>query len=412
MMRSLLQRLRQTKDERAQAARLLYASALGTLLGTLIFGTLFTLRGPRELGIFVLLMAIPLGGSLGVLRQTGSVRNAAQVYLFSVWLIVSGTALVLGGVESPAFPAYFLLILGATFLVGRRAGAAWTGAVMISVLAIEFAQGIGAPRLPVPDDRLRFFSLLALLVVVPLVGLFSLLYDDAKSTAMGELRGANRRIAQMIAQLEEASDRLVSSSERFLGTQVHSGLVGRMMTKTRSGHLALEESRASIARMIEQYQQISARVQRLFEHSQRIVELVYTIDRISDRLDMMALNVGIEASRSGDSGKQFGVLAGDMRVLAERVLAETRQIKGALHSVHEQVREVLEVSASGRVMTEESARKLTTMARTFSEIYLLVEETESATGEITEDTLAQLDAVRQLVSAAARAVVATPSRSE
>jgi twitching motility protein PilJ len=117
---------------------------------------------------------------------------------------------------------------------------------------------------------------------------------------------------------------------------------------------------------------------------------------------MMALNVGIEAARSGEGGKQFTILAGDMRVLAERVLAETRQIQTALQNVHAQIDQVLQSSASGQVLTEESAKKITAMAETFDELYTLVEETESAAGQITEDTLAQLDAVRRLVSAAAK----------
>jgi hypothetical protein len=55
------------------------------------------------------------------------------------------------------------------------------------------------------------------------------------------------------------------------------------------------------------------------------------------------------------------------------------------------------------VLTEESASKISDMARTFDEIHALVEETETAAGEITDDTLAQIVAVRRLISAAARA---------
>jgi Methyl-accepting chemotaxis protein (MCP) signalling domain len=402
MMHWFLRGLRDSSGDAARAARLLIAFTTGTFIGTLIFGALFVYLQPRPLGIFVMLMAAPIGGAAFVVRWSGSVPLAGHVYLLSLWLMVSGVALVLGGVQSPAFPAYSFLILGATFMIGRRAGITWTFIVVASILLIELTQGRFLPRFQIPNSVSVFFSILSFSVVLTLVCLFALLYDSAKTSALQELRGANQRIAQMIVQLEQASDRLILSSERFLGRDAKSGLIGRMMRKTRSGHIAIEESRTSVSGMIEQYRQISERVQELHRYSRLIVQMVSTIDRISDRLDMMALNVGIEASRSGENGKQFSILAGDMRVLAERVLAETRQIQTALKNVHAQIDQVLESSASGQVLTEESAEKITAMAETFDELYTLVGETESAAGQITEDTLAQLDAVRRLVSAAAK----------
>lgn len=401
MMHWFLRGLRDSSGDAARAARLLIAFTTGTFIGTLIFGALFVYLQPRPLGIFVMLMAAPIGGAAFVVRWSGSVPLAGHVYLLSLWIMVSGVALVLGGVQSPAFPAYSFLILGATFMIGRRAGVTWTFIVVASILLIELTQGRFLPRFQIPNSVSVFFSILSFSVVLTLVCLFALLYDSAKTSALQELRGANQRIAQMIVQLELASDRLILSSERFLGRDAKSGLIGRMMRKTRSGHIAIEESRTSVSGMIEQYRQIAERVQELHRYSRLIVEMVSTIDRISDRLDMMALNVGIEASRSGENGKQFSILASDMRVLAERVLAETRQIQTALQNVHAQIDQVLQSSASGQVLTEESADKITAMAETFDELYTLVEETESAAGQITEDTLAQLDAVRRLVSAAA-----------
>jgi len=330
------------------------------------------------------------------------VSLAAHVYLFSLWLLLNGVALALGGVYSPAFPGYALLILGGTFMLGRRAGVWWTCLTVASMVLVQLAQGQVMERLQVSQEALTLFNLLAFVGVYVLVSIFALHFDRAKNSALDELRRANQRIAQMIAHLEQTSDRLILSSERFLGRDAQSGLIRRMMKKARSGHTALEQSRTSFSGMIDQYRRIAERVQALHRYSQLIVELVSTIDRISDRLDMIALNVGIEASRSGEVGKQFSILAGDMRGLAERVLSETRQIKAALHNVHEQIQQVLESSASGQVLTEESASRISDMARTFDEIHALVEETESAAGQITEDTLAQIAAVRRLITVAAR----------
>ncbi|HWN71804.1 MAG TPA: methyl-accepting chemotaxis protein [Haliangium sp.] len=382
--------------------RILLAVSVTSFFTTSSFGALFLYLGPRSLGILALIMAVPIGGAAILMRWTRSVSLAAHVYLFSLWLLLNGVALALGGVYSPAFPGYALLILGGTFMLGRRAGVWWTCLTVASMVLVQLAQGQVMERLQVSQEALTLFNLLAFVGVYVLVSIFALHFDRAKNSALDELRRANQRIAQMIAHLEQTSDRLILSSERFLGRDAQSGLIRRMMKKARSGHTALEQSRTSFSGMIDQYRRIAERVQALHRYSQLIVELVSTIDRISDRLDMIALNVGIEASRSGEVGKQFSILAGDMRGLAERVLSETRQIKAALHNVHEQIQQVLESSASGQVLTEESASRISDMARTFDEIHALVEETESAAGQITEDTLAQIAAVRRLITVAAR----------
>jgi hypothetical protein len=394
--------LRNASGDTAIKPRVLLAFSIGTFFSTLLFGVVFLYISSTFLGVMVIFLAMPMGGAALVLRWSGSFPLAAYMYLCSIWLLIATVSTVLGGIRSPAFPAYSLVILGATFMLGRRAGVWWTCVIAASMMLSELLQGY-VLHVPISPEAVPFFNWLAYSAVLVEVCIFAFYYDRAKTSALEEVRGANLRIAQMIGQLEQASDRLILSSERFLGRDPQGGLIGRMMRKARSGHSALEQSRTSVSGMIDQYRRIGERVQTLHRYSQLIVELVSTIDRISDRLDMIALNVGIEASRSGEAGKQFTILAGDMRGLAERVLSETRQIKGALHNVHEQIQQVLESSASGQVLTEESASKISDMARTFDEIHALVEETETAAGQITEDTLAQIAAVRRLISVAARA---------
>ncbi|GAB4557011.1 MAG: hypothetical protein Tsb0020_00770 [Haliangiales bacterium] len=412
MMRWFLQRVKTADVEVQRAARLVVAFAAGTSFAAFLFAALFYyLTGP-VIGLFCGALGIPIASSALVLRVTGQVKVAAHCYLLSLWVLITGVAFVLGGVTSPGFPAYGVLILGATFMVGRRTGIIWTMIVIVSTVTVQFAAQRWVLIDGLESEPLMTLELLGLITVLVLVCLFALQQDLAKDSALEALRRANQRTAQMIVRLEHASERLVSSSERFLGARgdTQTSLIGRMMQKARDGRTSIEESRASVAGMIEQYRHISSRVQHLYRYSQMIVELVSTIDRISDRLDLMALNVGIEASHSGEAGKQFSILATDMRALAERVLTETKQIKSALQKVHEQIREVLDSSATGQELTEESANKINAMADTFDEIYTLVEETESATGLMTDDTLAQIDAVRRLVSAAARAEAQAPTR--
>ncbi len=402
-MNWFLQRLDPTDVDSYRAARLVVAFSIGTAIAGFAFVPILYYFTSLIMGIFAIAIAPIIGSAAFWLRRTGDIATSAQIYLSSLWALITGVAVALGGIQSPAFPSYSIVILGATFTVGRRAGVRWTIFCLITMVVIQLAQKRFLPDFNVPQDNLNVAAMLSLLTVLSLICLFSLQYDDAKNQALGRMRDANRRVTAMIAQLEHASERLIKSSERFVGTPQteHRGLISDMLEKARDGRDAMDVSREAIYGMIEQYRQIAGRVQLLQNYSRLIVEVLSTIDRISDRLDIMALNVGIEASHSGESAKQFTILAGDMRILAERMLVETGQIKVALQNVREHVQDVLDASASGQVLTEEAAKRVANMGTMFNDIYSLIERTEVATGEMTDDMLAQIDAVRNLVLVAA-----------
>lgn len=393
----------QSSVEKEQTAKLVIIFSLGLCGSVFVFvPILYTLSGPLA-AAFLLATGVMLAATPLVQRWSGSVTVTAHYFLVGFWILLSGIAIIIGARLASSFSAYPILIIAATFLIGRKSGLVWTVISLATLSLLWFAldNWIHPPKLSV--KALEVLYLLNLLAVFSLICGFSLLYDTAKNRALAEVSSSNKRITSMITQLEEASDRLVLSSEHFLGSESDrsTGLVSQMMFKARSGRESIEESRSSISGMIGQYQQIATRVQQLHKHSQTIIEMVSTIDRISDRLDLMALNVGIESIQGGDSGKQFGVIAGDMRRLAERVLSETSQIKRALGAVHVQVQQVLEASTVGQTLTEESAGKMATMVTTFDDMFALISKTEGATEQITADTLSQLAAVRKLVQAAA-----------
>lgn len=399
-MNWFLHKLRDADDETQAAARLLVTFALGTFFSVFAFIPVFYNVVGLHAAVFVGIVLPFIGSAVFILRWTGALHIAAQYYVVTSWLLLTGLLVILGGLVSPATPAFNLLVLASTFMLGRRIGIAWTVICIVTfiVIYVLFSQGILVSEYG--EHPLHLLGFLANSAITLLNCLFALRYDEAKAGALYKLRNANRRMARMISSLEQASARLISSSEHLLGSEQDKshGLVGEMMQRARAGRHTMEEARESVAGMIHQYRQISERVQALSRHSQNIVELVSTIDRISDRLDLMALNIGIEAVRNGDSGKQFNTIAQDMRMLAERVFNETGRIKNSLKNVNIQVQQVLQSSEFGQGLTEESIERMSVMVGTFDEIYSLIEQAEGATGQITADTLLQIEAVRKLVT--------------
>ena len=72
---------------------------------------------------------------------------------------------------------------------------------------------------------------------------------------------------------------------------------------------------------------VAERMGEIRQSSQRIAEIIGTIDGISFQTNILALNAAVEAARAGEAGRGFAVVAAEVRSLAQRTSAAAREIK-------------------------------------------------------------------------------------
>src|SRR5690606_16131120 len=83
----------------------------------------------------------------------------------------------------------------------------------------------------------------------------------------------------------------------------------------------------------------AAQITALRRHTASIGELLQTIGEIANRSDLLALNGSLEATRAGEAGRGFSLVATEMRRLAERVTGTVEDVRGRV--------EQIEVSGTG-----------------------------------------------------------------
>ena len=108
--------------------------------------------------------------------------------------------------------------------------------------------------------------------------------------------------------------------------------------------------------------------------SEKISDIVGLIDEIAFQTNILALNAGIEAARAGDAGRGFGVVAAEVRALANRTAEAAREITSLITESREHV-------ASGAECVEFTGQALNRIVEKVGEIDGLVAHIASAAGE-------------------------------
>jgi methyl-accepting chemotaxis protein len=180
--------------------------------------------------------------------------------------------------------------------------------------------------------------------------------------ASSEIASGNVDLSQRTEQAASALQQTASSMEQLTGT------VNQTAESARTANQLARSASEVAARGGEVVAQVVSTMEQINTSSQKIADIIGTIDGIAFQTNILALNAAVEAARAGEQGRGFAVVAGEVRSLAQRSAEAAREIKSLIGNSVEKV--------------ESGSRLVQDAGNTMGEIVASVQRVSDIIGEI------------------------------
>ncbi|MFL5608780.1 MAG: methyl-accepting chemotaxis protein, partial [Gemmatimonadaceae bacterium] len=197
--------------------------------------------------------------------------------------------------------------------------------------------------------------------------------------------GAEEQTVQALEVASAAEQLSATASETARHLAVAAEIATQSGEAAQRGGRVAEDTAAGMQRIVDVVKSSSTAVEQLGASSAAISEITNTIDAIASQSELLALNAAIEAARAGEHGRGFGVVAEEVRKLAESTAKATRDIAAMVARIQKETRRV--------VMTMED---VTGQVRSGSD---LVSHAHAALASIISSSDQVLDRIRQVAAA-------------
>ncbi|MFP2925763.1 methyl-accepting chemotaxis protein [Pyxidicoccus sp. 3LG] len=159
----------------------------------------------------------------------------------------------------------------------------------------------------------------------------------------------------------------------------------------REGGVAIERTLADLSAIRTEVSEMAARILALDARTREVSGIVDDVKDLADQSNMLAINAAIEAARSGDSGKGFGVVAREMRSLADQSIRATQRIRDVLDGVSASARETAKLSEQGEQRVQVSLNAVRNSGSQLQKLASIISDTSGSVRQITQ-AVSQQDA--------------------
>jgi len=168
---------------------------------------------------------------------------------------------------------------------------------------------------------------------------------------------------------------------------------------SRAGELAIQHSLSGLQEIGNQVAEMATRIRDLDQRTRQIATITTTVKDLADQSNMLALNAAIEAVRSGEHGKGFGVVAREIRSLADQSIRATNNVRGILQDISQAIRTTATITSKNSEKVESSLAQVREFGDNIRQLSGIVRENASSVRQITAAVTQQNTGISQITQA-------------
>jgi methyl-accepting chemotaxis protein len=213
---------------------------------------------------------------------------------------------------------------------------------------------------------------------------------NQQATGAKEQTTAMHEITTTISELLATSRQIAESARRV------SEIADQTAHAARAGDVTVTQGHDAIAAIRRQVELIVSHMLDLGKKSQQIGAVLDIVSELAEQTNILAINATIEAAGAGEAGRRFGVVADEIRKLADRVGGSTKEIRALIDDVRSAVNTTVMTTETGSKAVESGSDQFGRVASAFRQIVAQVATTTEAAKEIELSTKQQTSAVEQV----------------
>jgi twitching motility protein PilJ len=160
-------------------------------------------------------------------------------------------------------------------------------------------------------------------------------------------------------------------------------------TAAETGGAAIDTTVESILNLQTTVVKTADKVKILGQSSQQIAKVVSLVQQIALQTNLLAVNAGIEASRAGEGGEGFRVIAAQVGALATQSTNATREIEEVIETLQLGTQEVIKAMEKGTVQVVDSSRSVISAKESLEQIFEVSHQIDKLVRSISNTTVSQ-----------------------
>ncbi|MGD1938531.1 MAG: GAF domain-containing protein [Cyanophyceae cyanobacterium] len=231
-------------------------------------------------------------------------------------------------------------------------------------------------------------------IVVQLQDTASKVSDTSQSSSgsMTDLAGKSQNQYEALTEaLNQVQDMASATAAVTDSAQQVNAAVQQATATIATGDEAMDQTVDAILSIRDTVAETGRKIRALSDSSQKISKIVNLIGNFTTQTQLLALNAAIEATRAGEYGRGFTVVADEVRSLAQQSAAATTEIEALVAEIQSETSAVAEAMETGIQQVAEGTSLVSSTRQSLSDVVAVTAQIETLVQTITQASQTQTE---------------------